>query len=91
MSISPLAIKECYFSTEFLGVCGECVAVEHSNNFGMGARKEKVSAERAGKISERSFSPVILLQAAGHMSNKESKIEQQGRAKLFSDQSIYPY
>lgn len=40
--------------------------MEYSNSFGMGAGKEKVSAERAGEISERRFSPVISPWAASH-------------------------
>ena len=49
--------------------------MEYSNNFGMGAAKEKVSAERAGEISERSCSPGISLCATSRMKNKENKIE----------------
>lgn len=49
----------------------------------MGAGKEQVSAEQAGEISERSFRPLISLWAAGHKSNKESKVEQwEGRSSF---------
>ena len=50
--------------------------MEYSNSSGMGAGKEKVSAERAGEISERSCSPGISPCAASHMRNKENKTEQ---------------
>lgn len=75
MRIGPLATRECLFQYRIPGCLRRAAAVEYSNNFGMGAAKEKVSAERAGEISERSCSPGISLCATSRMKNKENKIE----------------